>query len=146
MKVEIKIDENCTESRIVIVTDKITDEISEILQRLSKKTPQILVGVKENTAVILQQSDIVRVYAENGRVYAMTDSEKYQLRLRLYETEEILDKSFFVRTSHSEIVNLKKIKKFDLRFTGTICIIFSNGSTTFASRRYVTKIKNILGI
>lgn len=52
----------------------------------------------------------------------------------------------FVRVSNSEIINLKKIKNFDLSLAGTICVKFLDGSTTYVSRRYVTKIKEILGI
>ncbi|MDE5616672.1 MAG: LytTR family transcriptional regulator, partial [Clostridia bacterium] len=51
-----------------------------------------------------------------------------------------------VRISNSEIINLKFVKKFDLSFNGTICVLFSNGSVTYVSRRYVSKIKNTLGI
>ena len=35
MKIEIKIEEGCTEPKIILVTDKVTDEITEILNRLS---------------------------------------------------------------------------------------------------------------
>lgn len=34
----------------------------------------------------------------------------------------------------------------DLSFTGTICVRLSNGMTTYVSRRYVPKLKKILGI
>ena len=52
----------------------------------------------------------------------------------------------FVRISHSEIVNLRRVKRLDLSLSGTICMELSNGTTAFVSRRYVAKIKEILGI
>ena len=33
MQVEIKIDDSCTEPKVIILTDKVTDEINDILQR-----------------------------------------------------------------------------------------------------------------
>ena len=65
--------------------------------------------------------------------------------MRLYEIEEKLCSGNFVRISNSEIINLKKVKNFDLSFTGTILVRLSDGSTSYVSRRYVSKIKKILG-
>ena len=45
-----------------------------------------------------------------------------------------------------KIINLNKVRNFDLNFTGTICVEFINHSKTYVSRRYVAKIKKILGI
>ena len=60
--------------------------------------------------------------------------------------EERLDNNLFVRISNSEIVNLKKVKSLDLSFAGTICMELSNGDVSYVSRRYVSKIKKILGL
>ena len=68
------------------------------------------------------------------------------MRLRLYEAEQRLDSRAFVRISNGEMINLKKVKGFDLSFTGTICVALSNGTVTYVSRRYVAKIKQVLGI
>ena len=65
--------------------------------------------------------------------------------MRLYELEERLDNRF-VRISNSEIVNLKKVKSLDLSFVGTICMELSNGEVSYVSRRYVSKMKKILGL
>ena len=89
---------------------------------------------------------IVKIYAEDSKVFAQTDKWMYQIRLRLYEAEERLDSSKFVRISNSEIVNLKKVKSLDLSFVGTICMELSNGTVSYVSRRYVSKIKKVLGL
>lgn len=146
MQVEIKIDEACTEPKIIILTDRMTDEVSSIVKKLSDDTPQILSGFRDDTLEILEQNDIFRFYASAGRIIAETDNGEYTLRLRLYELEGRLDKSRFVRISNSEIVNIRKVRKFDLSFTGTICVSLSNGTVTYVSRRYVHKIKQVLGI
>jgi len=38
------------------------------------------------------------------------------------------------------------VKQFDLSLAGTICVMLVDGTVTYVSRRYVSKIKNILGI
>ena len=60
--------------------------------------------------------------------------------------ENILDKTKFVRISKSEIINLKAVKNFDLSFTGTISVEMKNGKISYVSRRFVAKIKKILGV
>ena len=89
---------------------------------------------------------IIRIYSEKQRVYAETKLGKYILHKRLYELEEQLDNRKFVRISNSEIVNIKKIKKLDTSLTGTICMYLEGEKMTYVSRRYVSKIKKVLGI
>jgi DNA-binding LytR/AlgR family response regulator len=147
MKVEVRVETSCEEPKIIIVTDRVTDEINELVQKLSGCTPQMIVGfLQDGQAKILDQSGIVRVFTSGGKVYAETEEGEYFMRRRLYELEERLDKGRFVRISNSEIVNLQKVKEFDLSLAGTICVSLANGAVTYVSRRYVAKIKRVLGI
>lgn len=147
MKIEVKIDANCTETKVVIVAQKMTDEISALMQRLSEETPpQEIVGYENDVALLLEPADIIRIYAAVGKVFAVTAKKEYVLRLRLYEAEDRLSGKGFVRISNSEIINIKKTKKFDLSSVGTICVSLCNGDVCFVSRRYVAKIKKTLGI
>ncbi len=146
MQIEIKIDSTCKEPKIIIYTDKVTDEINNLVSKMTERSPKVLSGFRGDTLEILEQSDIVRLYAAAGKVYATTDNGEYTLRLRLYELEERLSKDRFIRISNSEIINLRKVKNFDLSFTGTICVTLSDDATTYVSRRYVKRIKQVLGI
>lgn len=146
MQIEIKIDENYREPKIIIMTDKMTDEVNDIVKKLSVEQPQLIAGFKDDSVQVLDPSNIYRVYAQSGKVFAETSNGNYLLRLRLYEAEERLEKLSFVRISNSDIINLKKVKSFDLSFAGTICITLSNGTVTYVSRRTVSKIKKLLGI
>lgn len=146
VQIEIKIDGSYTEPKIIILTAAVTDEVNVIVDKLSKETLQIISGSKNEKVEVIEQGDLIRVYANAGKVYAVTDKGEYTIRLRLYEMEERLNYNQFVRISNSEIINLKKVENFDLSFTGTICVKLVNGTTTYVSRRYVSKIKTILGI
>ena len=74
---------------------------------------------------------------------AVESSEK---GLTSAEAEQRLAGRSFVRISNGEIVNLKKVRGFDLSFTGTICVSLANGTVSYVSRRYVSKIKQLLGL
>lgn len=146
MQVEIKIDSSYTEPKIIIMTASITEDINNIVKKISDETSWIISGSKDEKIEVLEQSELIKIYASGGKVFAVTGKGEYVLRFRLYELEKRLDSCQFVRISNSEIINLKKVSHFDLSFTGTICVKLSNNTTTYVSRRYVSKIKKILGI
>lgn len=146
MKIEIKIDGSCAETKVIVVTSEVTDEINGIVKMLAGERSQMIAGFREEQVIVLEPDQIYRVYACDGKVYSDTELGTYTLRLRLYEAEQRLAGSSFVRISNSEIINLKKVTGFDLSFTGTICVSLTNGTTAYVSRRYVSKIKQLLGI
>lgn len=146
MNVEIKIDSSYIDPKIIVMTASITEKVNNIIKRLSEDNPQIISGVKGDTVEILERSELIRIYADSGKTVAVTDKGEYIVSRRLYELEELLDNDLFVRISNSEIINLKKVNNFDMSFTGTICVKLSNGAMTYVSRRYVSKIKKILGL
>ena len=146
MQVEVRLDKSADEPKVIILTSRMTEEVHSIVQMLSESEPKLIAGFREDTVTVLDEKDILKIYAANGKVYAVLPTGEYTLRLRLYEIEERLKAQHFVRISNSEIINLKKVKSFDLSFTGTICVVLSDGSKTYASRRYVAKLKEVLGI
>ncbi len=146
MQLEVKIDSSCIEPKVIILTAAMTEDVKTILNKLSDQAPQIISGSRDSKIEVIEQADLIRIYANAGKVFAITQKGEYALRLRLYEIEERLPPHQFVRISNSEIINLKKVHNFDLSFTGTICVKLANGTVTYVSRRYVSKLKKILGI
>ena len=146
MQVEIKLDGSYTDPKAIILTASMTEEVSSAVKKLSEEPPPILLGYKGEMIEILEENDLIQMYANTGKVFAVTQQGEYVLRLRLYELEKRLPANQFVRISNSEIINLKKVDHFDLSFTGTICVQLINDAITYVSRRYVSKLKKILGI
>ncbi len=146
MQIEIKIDPSCTEPKVIVQAAAMDGQLERLISRLREDAPQLLTGSREGRLELLQPERIIRAYAAGGKVYAATEEGEYLLRLRLYELENRLDPQRFVRISHSELVNLDKVRCFDLNLAGTICIRLSDGNVTYVSRRYVSRIKQILGV
>ena len=148
MKLNINIDVGAKEPEILITTAHMTEDVNRVVEFVSRldDSPTVLSGIRDDKVELLDYDAIIRIYAEEGKVFARTERGLYQIRLRLYEVEERLDNGKFVRISNSEIVNLKKVKSLDLSFVGTICMELSNGEVSYVSRRYVSKIKKVLGL
>ncbi len=145
-KVELQIDSNCTEPRVIIVADRLTPEISELMERISPGQPDEIPAFDGEQLVLLHPDEIIRVYAEKQQVIAQTEKASYKLRSRLYELEQRLDAKRFVRISNSEIINIKRVISMDLSIAGTICVRLRPSIVTYVSRRYIPKIKQTLGI
>ncbi|HOG02120.1 MAG TPA: hypothetical protein PK438_09840 [Clostridia bacterium] len=52
------------------MTDKMTDEVNAIVRKLSQDAPQLLAGFRDDALKILEQAEIVRVYACGGKLRA----------------------------------------------------------------------------
>lgn len=146
MQVEIKLDSSCQEVKVIVLTNQITEEVTELVGKLSAETAQRIPGFRENRGTLLDPAEILRIYAGEGKVFAETKDGVYTLRQRLYELEERLSARMFVRISHSELINLNRVRGFDLSLAGTICVTLTGGVSTYVSRRYVSKIKQVLGL
>ena len=146
MEIEVKLDPQYKIPKVIVLTDKLTEEVNELVKRISEEAPNLIAGFCEDTLQLLEPQEIIRIYTNGKHVSAVTDSGEFILRQRLYEMEERLGGTRLVRISNSEIINLSHAKNFDLSIAGTICVKLSDGTTTYVSRRYVSKIKRLLGI
>ena len=145
LKIDVTLDPALEELLVKVLSPGETEELQALLRRLEE--PRRLTGFREGSAVPLEAAEVLRFYGEDKEVRAQAlDGEVYTVRLRLYELEERLDRKAFVRVSHSEIVNWKRVTALDLSLSGTIRVTLEGGVVTYVSRRYVKKIKEVLGI
>lgn len=146
MIVEFRRDPGRVEPRVVIEAAEETDEVQRLLKLLASGGPAIVNGYSDGGVERIPEEDIVRIYGERQRVYAETLSGRFLLRERLYELENRLNPSLFVRISNSEIVNSRRILRLDASLTGTICLHMEGGAKTYASRRYVPGLRRHFGL
>ena len=132
---------------VVLEVPQLTPETEALAARLRAMDEGYLTGRREERTYLLPPAGLVRFFAEDKRVYARDEAgETYTLRERLYELEEKLDRHTFVRISHSEMVNLKKVTALDLKLSGTIQMTLAGGDVCYVSRRFVKTIKEALGL
>ena len=139
----------------LIITDEHEEEVVIYARERTKLTDDIealvigsvpeLIGYKENQTVKLSSDSVYCFTVEDNKVYALTDSEKLQIKLRLYQLEEILSDSF-VKINQSCIANIRKIERFDTSVSGTLLIKFKNGYKDYVSRRQMKAVKERFGL
>ena len=144
VKWRIILDPGSNEVTVTISAPTRTEEVEALAALLARE--EDLPGWRGEEMTPLAPREILCFYTADKGVFAWTAAGEYRVRLRLYELEERLDRRRFVRISHSEIVNLKKVTALDLSLGGTIRLTLEGGRVCWVSRRYVKKIKEALGL
>ena len=145
--IEIRIDPACHEPVIVIRTDQKTQEVENIVHAVENCMDggyPMVIGHRDETMELLSQRDIIRVFVESRRVRICTQDGIYESGKTLSYLEMVLNPDRFIRISRFEIVNIRKIARFDFSMAGTVHIVFDDGSVTWAARRYVRAIQQAL--
>ena len=145
MKVEVKKIGPHEEENAVIRVAELTDSVRSAVDLLENQCRTIPVQTDGKT-MMCRTDQIYYIESVDKRSFVYTKAGCYETKHRLYELEERLRPFSFVRISNSEIINLKRVRSFDLSLVGTICVALSDGSKAYVSRRYVPKIKEVLGI
>lgn len=147
MKIKACIDKMFETMEIHVCNHEMNQKVADLVKELNQWMNDSMVGTDEKgEKCVLVLNQMICFYAQGQKVFAQDEQGIYSIPYKLYELEEKLDTTRFMRISKSEIVNLRKIKKLDLSLTGTIKIILSNGRETYTSRRNVSGLKKALGI
>lgn len=132
------------EEEVVIYAHEKTKLIYDI-ENLIRDNAFELIGYNGYEAVNLRTDEVVCFLVEEGKVYAITDKDRFRLKSRLYQLEETLPENF-VKINQSCIANIKKIERFNTSVSGTLLIKFKNGYKDYVSRRQMKAVKERFGL
>ena len=143
MKLEVrKIPENEPEM-VEIRYHWITDEIQEIVSFVKSRQGQ-LSATRDGKRFEVPVVDLFYAESVDDRLFLYTAAESFEIRMKLYELEELLRNKSFLRISKSMIVNLMKISSVRPALNGRFSAILKNGEEIIISRKYVPALKLVL--
>ena len=132
------------EDSITISVTTMTDNILKAINLI--KSPDSLTVYIDGEAFILPIINVFYVESVDLKTFVYAEKTVYQSRMKLYEIEELLKSSDFLRISKQVIVNVRKIKSVapagDSRFQATL----KNGEKVLISRQYVPALKVRFGL
>lgn len=146
MKLEIKINSDLEDNKIVLEAKELYEEVIGIKNIFKEISFKSITAYEDKIINVVKREDIYSFFIENKKVYLRTKNKFYQMHKRLYEIEEIIGTSQFIKISQSEIVNMNKVVSLDTSFKNTLKVNFDNGASTYASRRSIVRIKKYLGL
>ncbi|CEQ12364.1 response regulator [[Clostridium] sordellii] len=144
MKIDIDIDKKYKEIQVILKSPDMDEETLEILEKLKTRKTKYILGKKDKKIYILDINEVYIFYSENQKVFVETNGCKYEVEERLYEIEENLKSTSFVRVSKFAVVNMKKVRNIDMHFNGNLTMNLINNKKENISRRYISKIKDYL--
>lgn len=145
--IEVAIDEKYVDPKVTIQTREKTGLVESIInaiENVSESEFPLIPAYDEGEMEFISQRDIVRVFTQDRKCMLQTDTGLFTVRKNLSRLEEDLNPSRFIRISQSEIINIYKVKRFDINIAGTIGVEFDNGTKSWASRSCVKALKSLL--
>lgn len=143
MKCTVIIDD--TKDEEVIICAHKRNETVEKIEAFVNNDTKTFNGYLHGEIVKLNVNDIYCFTIIDGKLYAITESKNYLIKLRLYSVDQLLDNNF-IKINQSSIANITKIQKFDVSIGGTLKVIFKNGYIDYVSRRSIKTVKERLGL
>lgn len=141
MKFKLIIDKNQEEQIVATVHDRsaLTDRIEALV--LQESGADRITAYSEDDVRLLHFADIACITIEGGKTWAIDrKGQRWRLKQRLYELEEILPSSF-LRLSKSALGNEAQLERFRASFSGAVDAIFKCGHREYVSRRCFAQIK-----
>ena len=132
---------------VIINASKITKELEDLINlinRTSKEGIDTILGKDNNKISIINVDEIMYIYSEDQSNYCRTQRGTFKIAEKLYELEEKLPNSKFIRISNSSIINIKYVDCFDVGVVGTILVKFMDNSTQYVSRRRIQSVMKFL--
>ena len=132
---------------VVIRAPEMDEDVSALMDQLSGHPPDTLMAFDgAGNLCSLSAGDVVMASVEGKLVSIVTENGKWFTRRTLQSLEDELDSRWFIRVSRYELVNLRKVLRYDFTLAGTLRLELAGGMETWASRRCIPAIrKRLLG-
>lgn len=144
MKVDI-IRQEEQEVRVTIACNHVDETIFRLKRHIESFHKRIR-GRKENQIVFVEASEILYFEAVDNRSFLYTSDEVLEVEEKLYELEYLFSEEDFIRSSKSQIINIRKIVSLKPELNRTIQATMCNGERLSISRKYAVILKRRLGI
>ncbi|MBP3568459.1 MAG: LytTR family transcriptional regulator DNA-binding domain-containing protein [Lachnospiraceae bacterium] len=141
------------EEEIIVKCASLDAKVVELLNELKSKpdgektkTVHKLNVYLNGNIHLMEPSEVYYFEYVDQKVFVYGKTQVYEIKSKLYELEEQLPKTDFIRVSKSCILNLNKIHSLSPSLGGRFEAKLKNGEKVVISRQYVASLKEVLGL
>ena len=124
----------------MIKCPKIDEKILRLIEQL-KQNEIILTGRKDERTYSLVAKDLYYIESVDNKLFLYDHKEIFESDLKLYEFEQLVEGTDFIRISKNLIVNTTFIQSVRALFNGRFEAILTNSEKVIVNRHYVKKFK-----
>ncbi len=143
VRINVEEDEKFEEIEIIIKCNKKDKKIDGLINKILEENKHLL-AYKDNKSYFIDSKDIFYVESVDNRVFIYLEKSVLEIKLKLYEFEELLSSKYFFRCNKSTIINIAKISELNPQSNRNIIAIMENQEQVYISRKYVKKLKEVL--
>lgn len=144
MKLTIEQADDQRDVEIVIRCGSVIDPALERLIRQIRLYGYAIAGKKDGHTLLIRPDDIFYFETVDNKTFMYCAKDVYECEMKLYEVEQRLTGSPFVRISKSCVLHLNKLHGFQTKMNGKLEALLSNGERLEVSRHYVASLKERL--
>ncbi len=145
IRLKINESEDFTDIEIIINCPAADESLAPVIHQINQMMFSIH-GKKDGVVYPLVPDRLLYIESVNDTVFLYTDEDVYESDKKLYEFEEQLRDTRFMRISKNFIVNMSKIESVKALMNGRFEAYISNGEKVIVNRHYVKSFrKHFLG-
>lgn len=136
MKLIIKQSPDCKETEVKITCSAMDDRLEHLIKQI-KLHSFSLIAEKDGLQVPVPLEDVFYFESVDNKTFLCLSKDIYRCDKKLYELEEMLDNTSFIRISKNSILNTAFVKSVRAQFRGRLEATLKNNEKVLVSKHYV---------
>jgi len=145
LNIVVHTERDADDVRVDITCREVNSDIEKMIAAL-RMMDQQLTGKIGNQIFVISAKNVIYVEAVDRKCFLYTKDSYYETDFKLYQLEEQLGSSGFIRISKSVLINLKEVRSLKAEFNRRLLVTMCNGEQMIASRQYADRLKKVLGV
>ena len=145
MNVTITENPRLADIEVTLACPRIDERVQRIVASLGA-FDRVLIGERDGATFRVGVEDVCYAETVDGKTFLYTADAVYQTPLKLYELEERLAGTEFVRASKQMLVNFNHVASIRPALNARLQLMLDNGEAAIVSRQYAPAIKRKLGL